>query len=172
MFTCLVSIFECNRQHRKSMFYSETEGVVVVVIVWKLCVRIPPRRTVLDATLCDQVCQVLPVLQFPPPIKLTAITELYLKVALNIITLSLLTRNKRWHRTLEYYKQWNEMSKWRLLLLLYAVVVVNTSGRNFNLWPKISIKCIFRKYQMYPYDLNKTKQFNTSIYTGKKCRLL
>jgi hypothetical protein len=61
----------------------------------KLWVRIPFRREVPDITLCDKVCQwqvggFLRVLRFPPPIKLTAtnhdITEILLKVALNIIT--------------------------------------------------------------------------------------
>jgi len=62
-----------------------------------LWVRIPLRRGVFDTILCDKVCQLfavglwffsLLVLWFPPPIKLTSITEILLKVALNTITLT------------------------------------------------------------------------------------
>ena len=51
---------------------------------------------VLDAILCDKVCQrffgFLRVLRFPPPISLSPryISETLLKVALNIITLTLI----------------------------------------------------------------------------------
>ena len=56
-----------------------------------LWVRIPPRRGVLDATLCDKVCQWLATGQWFSPVSSTNktdrpdVTEILLKVALNII---------------------------------------------------------------------------------------
>ena len=58
-------------------------------------------RGVLDTTLCDKVCQWLAagwwfsfVLQFPPPIKLPNVNEIFLKVALNTISQSNQTRGQ------------------------------------------------------------------------------
>ena len=74
---------------------------VVIVIVWLLdlhpsCCEFESRswRGVLDTTLCDKFCLWLAIgrwfFRCPPPIKLTTanISEILLKVALNIITLT------------------------------------------------------------------------------------
>jgi hypothetical protein len=72
----------------------------ISVISWPLWVRIPLRRDVLDATLCDKVCQWLAAsLWFSPgnPVSSTNttdrhdITEILLKMALNTIIRTLLS---------------------------------------------------------------------------------